>query len=323
MLNFGGKNKMKQKNIRFEYLKNLFYAVVRKIVGINRFKRKKYYAKKILDPRESNQFIFDSINNNKRFFIARLGDVECRLLMNQEQVNYHLIKRVPDKIRTTAFKNAGMFSTDDQGIETFFNYYTSGMKHITGLCVWFNQMEDYLADKYAANATLLSLDGLESYLYEKPWTTALKGKKVLVVSPFADTIEKQFRKRELLFKSKETIPLFDLKTYKSFYTLPGEKIIYDKWETVLQKMKEDCLKIDFDIAILGCGSYGLALGSLLFEAGKNVIHAGGVTQIYFGIKGKRWEKRKYMSEFFNEYWVRPSEKEKPKSSNNIEEGCYW
>ena len=49
------------------------------------------------------------------------------------------------------------------------------------------------------------------------------------------------------------------------------------------------------------------------------IHAGGATQLLFGIKGKRWDE----CGFYNDYWVRPSEREKPLGYEKVEGGCYW
>lgn len=45
-------------------------------------------------------------------------------------------------------------------------------------------------------------------------------------------------------------------------------------------------------------------------------------------KGKRWEGRYHgddtrFADLFNEYWVYPSENEKPKNAVNVEGGCYW
>ena len=48
----------------------------------------------------------------------------------------------------------------------------------------------------------------------------------------------------------------------------------------------------FDVAIIGCGAYGMPLAAMLKQAGKQAIHLGGATQLLFGIKGKRWEEIK-------------------------------
>ena len=83
------------------------------------------------------------------------------------------------------------------------------------------------------------------------------------------------------------------------------------------------MKKDFEVAIVGCGAYGLPLAARLKEAGKKVIHLGGATQIIFGIKGKRWDQHPKVSGMYNEYWTRPMEAEKPSNAESIESGCYW
>ena len=78
-----------------------------------------------------------------------------------------------------------------------------------------------------------------------------------------------------------------------------------------------------DIAIIGCGAYGFPLAAKLKEAGKQAIHLGGVTQIMFGIKGKRWVESPTYRFSFNEAWEYPLESERPDSSQKVEESCYW
>ena len=87
-------------------------------------------------------------------------------------------------------------------------------------------------------------------------------------------------------------------------------------------MYNEALKIDFDVAIIGCGAYGFPLAAKLKRAGKITIHLGGAVQILFGIKGSRWDNGE-VSKFYNEYWVRPDDKDKPQNANNVENGCYW
>ena len=75
----------------------------------------------------------------------------------------------------------------------------------------------------------------------------------------------------------------------------------------------------------GAGAYGLPLASFAKQLGRQAIHLGGVTQILFGIKGRRWE-REYAdstARLFNEHWVRPLPAETPAHKDRIEKGCYW
>ena len=58
---------------------------------------------------------------------------------------------------------------------------------------------------------------------EKPWSAALKGKKVLVIHPFKETIERQYKRREEIFPGTDILPEFELITLKAVQTVAGEK----------------------------------------------------------------------------------------------------
>ena len=58
--------------------------------------------------------------------------------------------------------------------------------------------------------------------------------------------------------------------------------------------------------------------------GKIAIHLAGWTQMLFGIYGNRWiEDQPEYHRFVNEYWIRPSEKERPDNVDKVENACYW
>lgn len=186
-------------------------------------------------------------------------------------------------------------------------------------------MEDYIIENYAEQCKLCHLMGLEPWYVERPWTASLKGKKVLIIHPFASTIQSQYKQREWLFPGTEILPKFkELYVLKAVQTIAGER---DKrfrdWFEALEWMYEEAMKLDFDIAIVGCGAYGFLLASKIKEAGKQAVHMGGATQLLFGIKGRRWEKHPVISKLFNDYWVRPSENERPIKASSVEGGCYW
>jgi hypothetical protein len=127
-----------------------------------------------------------------------------------------------------------------------------------------------------------------------------------------------------LFENKDVLPNFNLITIKAPQTIGFNHSEFTNWEEAFCYLKSEIDKVNFDIAIIGCGSYGFPLGGYIKTIGKKAIHLGGATQILFGIKGKRWENNSNrIIEFYNDYWVRPNEKEKPKNYENIEGGCYW
>jgi hypothetical protein len=121
------------------------------------------------------------------------------------------------------------------------------------------------------------------------------------------------------------LPAFELDVIPAVQSIAGQKTQFVDWFVALESMKEEIAKRTFDVCILGCGAYGFPLASFVKKMGGKAIHLGGVTQLIFGIKGKRWENFiVYPYEnLFNKYWVRPSNEEVPKNSKIVEGGCYW
>ena len=77
-------------------------------------------------------------------------------------------------------------------------------------------------------------------------------------------------------------------------------------------MKDEISNKKFDIALIGCGAYGLPLAGHVKRLGKIGIHMGGCLQLLFGIKGKRWDNNPSVNKFYNDNWVRPSNNDIPK-----------
>lgn len=176
---------------------------------------------------------------------------------------------------------------------------------------------------YSPKAILLP--GTTIYpFFGNSWTQALKNMKVLVVHPFSDLIEKQYCVRQNLFNN-EILPEFDLIPYKAVQSIGGNDE-YRDWCEALEKMEKDIANLEFDIALIGCGAYGMPLGAFIkTELKKKAIHMGGSLQILFGIKGARWEGAPYNYDkyLYNEYWIRPGENLRPKGWQKVENGCYW
>lgn len=149
---------------------------------------------------------------------------------------------------------------------------------------------------------------------------------MLVVSPFEETIRKQYEKRKLLFKNPDVLPDFELVTLKAVQGIGDSKkdLPYKDWFEALEDMKSKISKIDFDIALIGAGAYGMFLGAHCKELGKKAVHMGGATQLLFGIKGRRWDTF-FEKTLYNENWTRVSQKETPAGLEKFEEGtfAYW
>ena len=308
---------------KIKYILNLGIGIgragIRKCIGRTKYKRKYYNGKKILTNEQANELLRKKIEGGKPFMVARFGDGELRTVVYYLERKYGIRKRYPDYIKLAIGRNAGFFPISNENMDQFGKLMLDSCKRVDILAVWFNLLEDYIYSTYGPkDETCIYLKALEPFWYDNPWSSALKNKRVLVIHPFAETIEKQYEKRKKLYKNEKILPDFELLTLKAVQSIGGKSDKYETWFEALEAMK-----INFDIAIIGCGAYGFPLGAKLKDSGKMVIHMGGVTQFLFGIKGNRWDERPEYKAFYNEAWVRPSDFDKPEQANEIENSCYW
>lgn len=109
------------------------------------------------------------------------------------------------------------------------------------------------------------------------WLNSLRGKKVLIVSPFVDDIKQQIPKLDQIWeKSQFEIPKdIHWVFYKPYLTLAGDHP-HDSWKQTYDLMCHDISKLDFDVALLSCGGYGAPLSFFIHKIlEKTTIYIGG------------------------------------------------
>lgn len=310
-------------NFIFNEFLSFFMILKRKIVGIDNYKKKKINGKKIMDIDQTNHTIYSALKKEAPYLVARFGDAELRCIVYSLQIRYGLRKDFPEKFKKIMHNNTGFFPAEKYELLKFADIMLDSVKVVDLFAVWHNFLEDYIIKLCNNYCNYTRLEYIEPYRNSFPWSKALENKKVLIIHPFKDSIVKQLDQREKLFENKDVLPIFSYNIIKAVQSNAGGEVKFKNWFDALEHMYNETTKYDFDVAIIGCGSYGLPLAAKLKKDGKKVIHLAGATQILFGIKGKRWENKKEVNKLFNEYWIRPSEAEKPKSSNKVEGGCYW
>ena len=200
------------------------------------------------------------------------------------------------------------------------------LKEVDVLGSWLK--DERLFDKCLINVKKLNLELLSPYFSGEPWSKALTGKKVLVVHPFAEQIEMQYIKREMLFRNPDILPEFQLSTIKAVQSLGGDCDDFPDWFAALDYMKAEIDKSDYDICLIGAGAYGFPLAAHIKRMGKKAVHLGGSLQLLFGIKGKRWEDPNYNAQYnyaslMNIHWIYPDKESRPKNADKVEGACYW
>lgn len=283
--------------------------------------------------------IKDSIVSEKPLMVARFGSTELTslenaLYMKEKRSNWRYITwhGEPSFFHIVQAQHlcdlSGFFPFPNEELMfRFLELMRNDMAEVDILGSW--RYNELCFKEELKKAIKVDREAMTPLLCDTPWSIALEGKKVLVVHPFSETIKQQYIRKEKLFSNNKILPNFELHTLKAVQGLVGEKTGFKDWFEALQYMKDEIDKIDYDICLLGCGAYGFPLAAHCKRKGKQAIHLGGVLQLLFGIKGKRWEteniyltKYRYI-DYYNEYWVRPSESERPRQAEKVEGGCYW
>lgn len=288
-----------------------------------------FYANRwLLLQKRTHKWIADKIESGEPFMIARFGNTELSVITSV--IKQRLFGNIPsvEERFSEWFKNlvelSGFFPNEPQLANDFTDLMLEYSKEVDLLAIWYCEMDDYVITEYMKDCKLTYLNYIEPWRVEKPWTAALKGKKVLVIHPFEESIKEQYKKRRQLFDNPEVLPDFELKTLKAVQTIAGEKDErFATWFDALEYMYQEAMKMDFDVAIIGCGAYGFPLAAKLKKAGKQAIHFGGATQIMFGIKGRRWVDNPRSQVKFNDAWEYPKKEETPQNSVVVENNCYW
>ena len=272
--------------------------------------------------------ICEILKSEKPCMISRFGSNELDATLNYKKGHPFSFLRtvypfwIGNTTKERMLTNAGFFPNDNKSLSHFADLIVDIVGDIDILGTWVGTEDNLPLSKCCKKVSLMYL---EPFWSKEPWTATLKGKRVLVVHPFAESIRKQYERRELLFKNKETLPEFaSLNILKAVQSIGGERNGFNTWFDALKYMEQQIEKIDYDIALIGCGAYGMPLAAHCKQMGKQAVHLGGALQLLFGIRGNRWENEQDIyKQFMNEHWVRPLESERPSSAIHVENACYW
>jgi hypothetical protein len=235
--------------------------------------------------------------------------------------------------------NAGILLTSPNSLLSYSDMYLKAFENCDVFTGWdvqgevyphIAQSHDHLKSQLvAANKVMLWAFALDAFHYvydDTCWTKALRGKRILVISPFVDSIREKVGIREKLYDGVDLFPDCTFVFAKPPQTQAAERsedflVELEKFKTELNNLRDQ-----YDVALVSCGGYGNLVCNYIFESHrKSAIYVGGVLQMYFGVLGGRWFKERpdILRLFMNEHWSRPKESERPAGHGQIENGCYW
>lgn len=292
---------------------------------------------------DDNKLLFDYIRTQnvlgKNFIIPRIAGIENNFAIFgkfMKDTGNKNVQQYFDDVRPAMKKNAGIKLSNNESILKYSEMYLKAFENSEVFCGWENYgdvfkhisdshgfMKQLHANKQMAWAFALDIF---HYIYDTPWTTALQGKRILIISAFEESIREKIPIREKIYDGVDLFPDCEFVFMKPPMTQCDENS--REFDVELKDFTDrlDTIKDDYDIALVSCGGYGNLVCNHIFEINKkSSIYVGGVLQVYFGILGNRWLKERpdIIRLFMNEHWSRPKAHERPKGCEKIEGACYW
>ena len=289
--------------------------------------RSKIYGggKIVYNQNVGNEILKEALKGNEPFMFGRHGVNEVFIALHGMLLENGVIENMNSGKLEVACMHSGFFPNTQENYIKFNKLIIDassqcdlyGTLRMTG--------EDYYIKHFMPkNVKLTHTNMMDFWRYDEPFTYALKGQKVLVVHYLANQIKDQYEKRESLFDNPKILPEFQLQAMPAVQTIAGNRDErFESWFDALNYMYEQTKNYDYDIALFGCGAYGMPLAAKLKKDGKKVVYMGGVLQMLFGIYGKRWDAEPIARKLPNEYWTVPDADFIPKNHESVEGGCYW
>ena len=285
--------------------------------------------------KHSNDGLINMINSGKKILISRMGE-ETGGLAILSQFN-----KLPDGIKlheiiTLVTTYAGIYSKDSKDYKDYAELYFQILLNSSAISYFppnISQLRSYTEVNFFnnfPNIPPLHNETLEPYYAIMdgitPWTHSLIDKKVLIVHPFVESFQNQLKNTFEIFPGK---PIFlenqKFVFYKPYNTAAGNHI-HKNWKETFQKMCSEIAVLDFDIALLGCGGYGIPLSGFIYDSlGKSAIYVGGGLQLLFGVMGERWNSTDMWKDIIKENdckFIRPSKNENLPNKELLGD-CYW
>lgn len=268
---------------------------------------------------EAGAWIAAALRARRPVLVGRLGAVESRLL-GEARWRGGRFSRITFR---QAHANAGLFPLEPTALVAAAERLGSALAAVDLLARWDSPYQARLVDGLDPRPQMGALSALEPWWQSQPWSAALAGLRVLVVHPFVASIEAQWHRRQSLFSDPAVLPSFVLQTLRPPQTLGGASEGHSSWSAALDGLIAQVAALQFDVALLGCGAYGLPLGAAIKAQGRAAVHLGGVLQLFFGIRGSRWDVIPRYAALSNAAWVRPLPEETPVAAALVDGGCYW
>ena len=277
-----------------------------------------------MDGARGNAIVRHALCGGSPFLAGRVGSTELRSYLHVNGFAYD------PKVAKQLERLSGIYPPSWQNLKLFARLLEDSIREVDALAVFGWNNEDKVVELLHDGAHVVPPKTLEPYFYPgEGWWHELGGKRLLIVNSIASELRARF--------TVDTLNrLWPHENGKVNSIIPSEIHIIDApygWDAtqqhrfatfqyLLDNIKLQVEKIDFDIALVACGGYGLPLAAWIKQRGKQAIHLGGVIQVWGGFKGARFETLVPWKHIINEHWIPYPDKKIPTDRSHAE-GDYW
>jgi len=301
----------------------------------------------VLDLDTASKWLCEKITNQTAGFSAgKIGTSELNALMFYLQREKQNKSPYPQYIIREMTENAGFWSPNQTSIHDSLDLWAQdileALSNLDAVVSWSpsaKTQELQILNQYSPNAKKIVLRALEPYYTpEYQYTTKMTKGPIAVVSPFAESIKKQWSIIHEVFppiglagqmwpQNQTLIPIRapygPAMTQANLSLSWSIDILNEGPLQAIQYLADQVSQSGAKYALVGIGALSLLLVHELKKRHIVAIHTGGGTQIMFGIKGNRWQNHSVISNFFNPSWTKPSQNEIPSEAQKVERSCYW
>lgn len=229
---------------------------------------------------------------------------------------------------------AGVFPTDPDFLRCWCARYVEHVRQLDWIGVW--------PELWTAQLELLRWHGLEGRAMhwkdqqpdrsspadeDRCYLPALRGRRVLLVSPFATLLrERATRSTFEAVWARTGKPWFEPAAVEAidlpYGFEPETRSRYATALDLLDEVADELRRTDFDVALIGAGGLGVGIAGVVKSLGKVGISLGGHLQVVFGVLGDRWRsKGSWQRRYFNDAWIDMPERYVPQRGQTLEN--YW
>lgn len=239
------------------------------------------------------------------------------------------------EVRRHAEKNSGVYPATPEFLEAWNERYAADVAALdaVGLFLKGDALERMVVEGYGiANRMHYQDQEPDRSLPDRPercWLPLLRGRRVLLVCPFASLLAE--RAREDVFEGvwartgKRWFHPRSVEALDTPYGFAAEtQARYPTAFDLLDAVRSELDRREFDVALVATAGLAIPLCAHVKRRGRVAVDLGGHLQVLFGVIGQRWRRQRVWREsYFTDAWIDMPARLRPVETGVCDDGAYW